>query len=444
MTRRIQKLAASALLLIMCAAIAHANDANVWIKQLASDKEVDRAAAIAELRKMGESAREALIKVELNEKMEPAQLAIVRRLIGQLFVDKTELKPIDPSLLSPFGEDKEKNTPGDPNLLFNKEKKIIVMNGDFALEMGPLEFLVVTRGPNARLHETIVALLSRPRDICWALLACAYTYAGELGEDGKVNLPKDAGVMISVEFMWEAPNANLEGNPEPAAMIAAFREKCARYEKATPADRANMLLDLMSDVVFMRNMLDRDLTDDNNKLIAKNPFTDETRDEKAVADATKRKALADALQEYATKAFKPSELKQMPIVSEKKLVRLPIEFFAWNSQTNAVMKRAPFAFTGSKFEKNPETKKMVFKADEEKSIVAVKLDPYAILNTPLDTRNTDPQHDGGYGVNRYVVPRRGTKCRLVFEPWIGGELKLEDLKDTSDKKVAPAPPPAQQ
>ena len=438
-----QTLAASALLLI-CMANARGSDANVWIKQLASDKEADRTAAISELRKMGEAARDPIMKAEVSEKLEPSQMAILRRVIGQLIVEKTDLKPIDPAVLTPFGEDKEKNTPGDPNLLVNREKKIIVMNGDFALEMGPLEFLVVTRGPNARLHETIVGLISRPRDICWALLACAYTYAGELGEDGKINLPKDAGVMISVEFMWEEPNAGMQGNPDPATLIATFREKCARFDKAAVADRPNLLLDLMSDVGFLRNMFDRDLTDDNGKLIAKNPFTDETRDDKSVADPAKRKALADSLQDYATKAFKPEELKRMPMVAEKKLVRVPIEYFAWNSQTNTTMKRAPFAFTGSKFEKDPDTKKMIFKADEEKSIVAVKLDPYAILNTPLDTRNTDPQHDGGYGVNRYVVPRRGTKCRLVFEPWIGGELKQEDLKDTSDKKVAPAPPPSQQ
>ena len=76
--------------------------------------------------------------------------------------------------------------------------------------------------------------------------------------------------------------------------------------------------------------------------------------------------------------------------AEKKTMRIPIEYCVWNSQTEKTMKRSPFAFTGSKFEKDPETKKMVFKADEEKSIVAVKTDPYAIMNTPLDMRDVDP------------------------------------------------------
>src|SRR3954466_10994579 len=86
-----------------------AADVTSLVKQLASEKESERAAAVAELRKLGEGAQDALVKAEL-EKMEPQQLAIVRRLVGQLLVDKSELKPIDPALLTPFGEDKEKGT----------------------------------------------------------------------------------------------------------------------------------------------------------------------------------------------------------------------------------------------------------------------------------------------------------------------------------------------
>ena len=101
--------------------------------------------------------------------------------------------------------------------------------------------------------------------------------------------------------------------------------------------------------------------------------------------------------------------------------------------------------------------KMLFMADIEGSIVALKLDAYAVLNTLLDTRNIDPQHAAGYSLNGDIIPRRLAKCRLVFEPWTGGDLKEEDLKDIGAKKTsgmvigagkqppggekAPAPPP---
>jgi hypothetical protein len=314
------------------------------VKQLGSAKEEERAQAIAELRKMGESARDALLKIEVTETLEPQQLLLVRKLLGEYLIIQTPLKPVDLTTLTPFSEDKEKKIEGNPNLLTHKDSKVIALNGEFALEQGALEFLVVTKGPNARLHETVIAVYARPRDICWALLACAYTYAGELGEDGKINLPKDAGVMISVQFEWEVPHAKMADGVEVPGAV-------------------------------------------------------------------------------------------------KKTMRIPIEFCVWNSQTEKPMKRSPFAFTGSKFEKDPETKRMVFKADEEKSIVAVKTDPFAIMNTPLDMRDVDPQHGAGYSVNRHVLPKRGYKCVVIFEPWVGGELKKEDVKDTGNRAAAPAPPP---
>jgi hypothetical protein len=104
------------------------------------------------------------------------------------------------------------------------------------------------------------------------------------------------------------------------------------------------------------------------------------------------------------------------------------------------MKRVPFAFTGSKFETDPETNKKVFMADLERSLAAVKLDPYAILNSPLNTRSVNPLHENGYSVNWRLIPKRKTKCKLVFEPYTGPELTEEDFKDTGEKKGGGANP----
>jgi hypothetical protein len=330
---------------------ASAKDPIEWVKQLNSGKEAERTEAIEALRKDIAKNREALIKIEANESLEPRQLLILRRLLAEPILAASALPPVDLKDLKPLGEDKTKNEPGDGNILLNAQTKIIALPGEFALEQGPLEFLVVSRGPNARLHETITVVRAIPRNISLAFLSCAYTYAGELGEDGKVNLPKGAGVLVSVQFDFEPAHANMDPD--------------ARFERANDAIKG----------------------------------------------------------------------------VERKTIRVPIEAFAWNNQTESPMRRAPFAFTGSRFERD-ENKKMVFMADVERSVVAVKLDGNALLNTPLDTRSLDPQHTAGYGVHRHTTPMRGTKCTVVFEPWTG-ELKEEDLKDTGDKSKAPAPPPQQ-
>jgi len=329
---------------------AQAKEASDWVKQLLAEKEAERAEAIEALRKIIATQREKLAKIESTESLESQQLIVIRRLLGETLIAESPLKPIDLAKLSPLGEDKDKKVEGDPNILLNKESKFIALPGEFALEQGPLEFLVVSRGANARLHETIAVVRGLPRNISLALLACAYTFAGELGEDGKVNLPKDAGVMISIQFDFEPAHAKMDPD--------------ARFERANE-----------------------------------------------------------------------------PIPGmQRKTVRVPIEFFAWNAQTEMLMRRAPFAFTGSRFEKD-ENKRMVFMADVEKSVVAVKLDQNALLNTPLDTRSVDPQHNAGYSVHRHTIPLRGTKCTIVLEPWTGTNLTADELKDTGDKSKAPAPPP---
>lgn len=441
--RAFAKLAFLALVAGLLGEQAGAAEVPALIKQLASENSGERARAIAELRKMGEPAREALAKIEEAETLELRQLLLVRRIQGDMLIAQTPLQPVGLTGLTPFSEDKEKGIQGNPYLLVNRDKKLISMSGEFVLEQGPLEYLVVTKGPNARLHETVAAVLARPRDICWALLACAYTFAGELSADGMVHLPKDAGVMVSIEYLWEPAHADMDTGLEAGRLIAEFQQKCALLDKANEQERDSLLLDLASGHGFLKRLLDRDEVDEAGKVTVRSPFTEELRDPDCLGDAAKRKLLLETLQDYLRKhpqsAGAAAGNHALP---ERKLVRAPIEFFAWNAQTGKTMKRAPFAFTGSKFEKDLEnSKKMIFMADVEKSIIAAKLDPYAILNTPLDMRGIDPQHAAGYGINWRVVPRRGTKCRVVFEPWTGAELKDEDLRDTGDRSAKPAAAP---
>jgi hypothetical protein len=342
-------------LLLLCAAVcflawppARAEDALPLIKQLASENDEEIAGAIAALQKMGPAAEEPLRKIENDEKLAPRQLVLVRKILGDRVISTTSLQPIDLKSVAAFGEDKEKKIPGDPNLFMNRDTKVIVMNGEFVLEQGPLEYLICVKNSNAKLHETVAGVYARPRDICYALLACNYTYTGEVDpQTGKINLPKEAGIVISIEYEWEPVNAKM-------------------------------------------------------------------------VDATGTPVAGNA----------------------KKLIRVPIEFFAWNAQTEKTMKQSPFAFTGSKFEKD-ENGRPQFMADLEMSIVALKFDVYAIMNTLLDTKEIDPQHAAGYSINRYAIPPKGTKCRVIFEPWKGGELGPSDLTDTvkGREQTGVAPPP---
>jgi len=342
--------------LTLCAAlllripIAAAEGVAPLIAALASEKEDERASAIQELQKMGDAAIEPLRKCELDEKLAPRQLVLVRKILGDRLISTTPLKPIDLATVAPFGENKAEGISGDPDLLINRDLKLMVMPGEFVLEQGPLEYLVCMKHQTAKLHETVAGVKAKPRPICFALLACNYTFAGEMTEDGKINLPKEAGILISIEYEWEPVNAKMAPPPADGSLAETG--------------------------------------------------------------------------------------------GAKKWIRVPIEFFAMNSQTDKPMKREPFAFTGSKYEKG-ENGKMEFMADFEKSIVALKFDQYAIMNTLLDTKEIDPQHAAGYCINRYAIPPKGTPCRVIFEPWAGGELNKADLTDTikGKEQTNVAPPP---
>lgn len=408
------------------------------IAQLGSEKEAERAAAIEGLRQLGPEALPVLRKVRETEELKPRQLLLVRRLLGDALIAASPLKPLDLGTLAPYGEEKKAGIAGDPNLLLNKDTKVIALDGSFINEDCPLEFMVVSRIPNARLHETVIAVTPLARDICTALLVCAFTYAGELGEDAKIELPKEAGVMISAEFLWEPPHANMEPLVDAQALIWDMLDKNNAAKTAVPADRALLLWDLEGDVAALRNIAAvPQEKDDAARQEFLQALQKQIEKEKCVYDEQKREALMKSLTEYLKleNGGVAPERKGPAGPRAKKLVRVPIEYFAWNTSTERPMRRVPFAFTGSRFEKDPNTGKMHFMADIEGSIVALKLDAYAVLNTLLDTRNIDPQHAAGYSLNGDIIPRRLAKCRLVFEPWTGGDLKEEDLKDIGGKKT---------
>jgi len=93
-----------------------------------------------------------------------------------------------------------------------------------------------------------------------------------------------------------------------------------------------------------------------------------------------------------------------------KSVRRRAEDLVWNAQARRSMRRTPWIFVGSRFEKDPDTGKPVFAASIEGNLVATYHDPYAILDHPLDTGADDTT----YEVNTKLVPKAKTPVKLVI------------------------------
>lgn len=89
---------------------------------------------------------------------------------------------------------------------------------------------------------------------------------------------------------------------------------------------------------------------------------------------------------------------------------VPAEHLCWNAIDKRVMRRTPWLFAGSKFQKHPETKKKVYWANVEKSLITIFRDPYAVLDLPLPLG----ANDEAYVVNTRLVPKPGTACTIVL------------------------------
>jgi len=157
------------------------------------------AAAFKELRALGTAAEPALMKALANEDERDNRRPLVKTILMEAVVRKHGLKPVDRTALKRFGENPARKKPGLDTLLLDKESKTILAKGEFVLESGPLEYMVVGKGENAKLHETILAIHPSPTNLCLAMLLCAYEFVGEVRKDGRVNMPKGGGVMLSLE-----------------------------------------------------------------------------------------------------------------------------------------------------------------------------------------------------------------------------------------------------
>jgi len=302
----------------------------VLAAQLMGQDAALKESAFKALHEMGMKSQAALAQHVMSMDVTEAH-ELSRTILGDALLKGQALEPVDRKDFKVY-EDHGKPRP----VWLNVEKRMIIFEGEIAQERAALEYAVVCKGENAKLHECVLALDCSALDVIYSLLACEYTYVGELKEDAKIKLPPKAGVMMSVEF--ERETRTLKGR-------------------------------------------------------------------------------------------------------EKKIVRVPLELLVWNTETQRPMRRVPWAFTGSKYQKMPDGK-MVLMAQIEKGVVSIMYDPHAILNTILDAAtaaNVNPEQGAFYTASPILVPKKGSKISLVFEPWGGAELKPEDLIDRDKNKEAHAP-----
>ncbi|MGB2985917.1 MAG: YdjY domain-containing protein [Phycisphaerae bacterium] len=105
--------------------------------------------------------------------------------------------------------------------------------------------------------------------------------------------------------------------------------------------------------------------------------------------------------------------------------RYPIEHFLIDrstglpvrcTQTGRSPSRLTWAFTGSFFYRDEQTRLEFFVADAEKSLIALWYDPTALLNLTQDIGN--PYRDGsaGFELRAANLPSKGTSVHLIFQP----------------------------
>lgn len=157
------------------------------------EKESTRAEAFAELKKAGSSAKDALMQAMLSP--EAPYRGLAKTLLGDLYVEPAGLPVLDRKGMEQHKKEKA--------LSFDKKRRVIAIEGEFKLEQGPLEYAVVCKGENAKLHECILALDCPPMDVFYTLFACEYAPADIVRQRGRIPVRRGSRVQFSVEFERE-------------------------------------------------------------------------------------------------------------------------------------------------------------------------------------------------------------------------------------------------
>ena len=90
---------------------------------------------------------------------------------------------------------------GDDSVMIDQDARRIALTGEFTLQQGQLEYLLISRG--GKDHEAVVTLDAKPSSIAFAMLLCKYKWVGNVTETGDLKVPKGDGVEFWFEYKDE-------------------------------------------------------------------------------------------------------------------------------------------------------------------------------------------------------------------------------------------------
>lgn len=94
-----------------------------------------------------------------------------------------------------------------------------------------------------------------------------------------------------------------------------------------------------------------------------------------------------------------------------KIKRVHAEELIWRRQEQTRMRDTPWIYTGSRFTRDRETRRLLYMAAQDGVMAAVYRDPNAIFNNPRPSGSNDDV----YGINTKLCPEIGTPVKIVLE-----------------------------
>ncbi|MGB2987323.1 MAG: YdjY domain-containing protein, partial [Phycisphaerae bacterium] len=113
--------------------------------------------------------------------------------------------------------------------------------------------------------------------------------------------------------------------------------------------------------------------------------------------------------------------------------RRPIEHFLIDRSTGRLPPRLTWAFTGSFFYRDEQTRLEFFVADTEKSLIALWYDPTALLNLTQDVGNPYRGDGAGFELSAANLPGKGTPIRLILHRLAGIGCASRQRTDKQEK-----------
>lgn len=188
------------------------------IKLLDSSVPIERNLAIESLRNKTYSELQVIRTLEGQFLLSHQGNRLQKALLAERIFSKNTLPLINTDHFQYLKQSKDND-----RIYFNRKTKTIMVPAVFKLEHGVLEYVVVSDGPSAPVHETVLSVMAKASAVCLAMLSCGYDAADDALPVGGGIMHSNTGVNISIQFEFEKPHAGMVDN-DPAQRVVATPE----------------------------------------------------------------------------------------------------------------------------------------------------------------------------------------------------------------------------